>query len=182
MNKFLILFLSVFLSLGALAQDYNPEPEKDDSGPSFKDRLVLDGNVVLQFGNITVLGANPQIGYRITETLTAGIGYNYQYFSFNYGNGTRAVDALYGPTAFANARIFDNYFLRADFQTLKYVQSSNLDANAFEFNLDRLLLGGGMIQPISDRVSAYFGAFIDVLSPNPTPIVRAGIQAGFGRW
>lgn len=183
MKYLLSLSFSLFLCLITFGQDYNPVIEDSkDKGPSFIDRLVIDGNVMLQFGNITVLGANPQLGYRITETFTAGLGYNYQYFSFRFGNGTKATDALYGPTAFANARIFDNYFLRADFQKLTYAQSSNTDADSYEFNLDRLLLGGGMIQPVGGRVSAYFGVFIDVLAPRPQPIFRGGIQAGLGRW
>lgn len=67
----------------------------------------MGGNVSAQFGNATFIEISPLVGYRITEDLTSGVGFTYQYLSENY-NVYNFYD--YKATVMG-ARIFSQYDL-----------------------------------------------------------------------
>jgi len=51
------------------------------SGSSFdKSKLSFGGNLSLQFGDYTVVGISPQVGYDFNKYFTAGAGIGYTYF------------------------------------------------------------------------------------------------------
>jgi len=51
------------------------------SGSSFdKSKLSFGGNLSLQFGDYTVVGISPQVGYDFNKYFTAGAGLGYTYF------------------------------------------------------------------------------------------------------
>ena len=54
---------------------------KSSSGSSFdKNKLSFGGNISLQFGDYTVVGISPQVGYDFNKYFTAGAGLGYTYF------------------------------------------------------------------------------------------------------
>lgn len=159
----------------------NAQLEKEDNKSDWKDKIVVDGNLALQFGTYTLIGGNPQIGYRITERILAGAGYSYYLNSVRI-NAIRFNDKLHGPTAFTRVLVTDNLFARADFQSLTYVLDSASDAPPETFNRDRLFIGGGYRQPVSQRINLTAGVYLDVLDPVAQPVFRAGVEAGFGNW
>ena len=71
----IILFISALFSF---AQD---EKEEEQKKGFQKDRLFVGGNFGLTFGNYTLINVSPQIGYRFTQHLAAGVGLNFQYVS-----------------------------------------------------------------------------------------------------
>ncbi len=170
------LIFSVFIG-------YSQSDENSVDKPKWTDRLVIDGNVALQFGTFTLIGGNPQLGYRFTDRIVAGAGYSYFYSSFRSG-GVKFADRIHGPTAFSRVLVNENIFARADYQRLTYTQVNGIEGldNTVFRPADRLFLGGGYRQPISSRMFATAAVFIDVLDPNPQPFFRAGIEAGLGRW
>ena len=70
---------------------------------TFKQRLRIGGGISgLQFGNPTILGASPMLGYQATNTLILGLGGTYQYtrYSSFFGSGPVKISQL-GYRAFA---------------------------------------------------------------------------------
>ncbi|MBB4037936.1 hypothetical protein GGR21_003860 [Dysgonomonas hofstadii] len=54
---------------------------RSSSGSSFDmSKLSFGGNLSLQFGDYTVVGISPQVGYDFNKYLTAGAGLGYTYF------------------------------------------------------------------------------------------------------
>ena len=177
MRAILLLLSSFLLATSISAQ----QVENEEKQSNWKDKLVLDGNLALRFGASTLIGGNPQIGYRITDKIIAGAGYSYFLSSTKIGS-VKYNDKLHGPTAFTRLLVTDNLFARADYQSLMYVLDSASDAPPQTFNRDRLFLGGGYRYPLSSRVNFTGGLFLDVLDPSARPVFRAGVEAGFGRW
>jgi len=174
----ILLLLSSFL----LATSINAQQvENEEKQSNWKEKLVLDGNLALRFGAPTLIGGNPQIGYRITDKILAGAGYSY-FLSTTKVRSVKYNDKLHGPTAFTRVLVTDNLFARADYQSLMYVLDSASDAPPQTFGRDRLFLGGGYRYPLGSRVNFTGGLFLDVLDPAASPVFRAGVEAGFGRW
>lgn len=46
-------------------------------------KLSIGGNFSLQFGDYTVIGISPQVGYDFSKYFTAGAGFGYTYFKEN---------------------------------------------------------------------------------------------------
>ncbi len=171
-----IFLCSIFISFTLFGQDENEEERA-----SLKDKIVIDGNLSLQFGTFTLVGGNPQIGYRFTDRIVAGVGYSYYLNSFRAA-GVRFNDKLHGPTAFGRVLVNESLFIRSDYQNLTYILDNASDAPPETFNRDRLYLGGGYRTPISNRIYATVGVYLDVLDQTATPFFRAGIEAGLGNW
>ena len=90
MKKIVLLFSLVFvLSVIIQAQqdtipEVTPEPEPAKEKKEKKPRsqkVFFGGAVGLSFGSYTRIAVYPQIGYRITPKLTAGIELGYIYIS-----------------------------------------------------------------------------------------------------
>lgn len=58
---------------------------RQSSGSGFdKSKLSFGGNISLQFGDYTVVGISPQVGYDFNKYFTAGAGLGYTYFKDKY--------------------------------------------------------------------------------------------------
>lgn len=73
-----VLCILLFLLAANLAySQYSRETKKSGFDMS---RLSIGGNFSLQFGNYTVIGISPQVGYNFSKYFTAGAGFGYTYF------------------------------------------------------------------------------------------------------
>lgn len=181
--KLILAGLFVFLSCACMAQDdeFLIEEEPTDKY-QLKDHLVLDMNFLLQFGTVTTLGANPQLGYRVTPRITAGAGYNYIQQSVLINNfGDRVKDKFIGPTVFGSVMVYEGYFIRTDYQWLTLLLDNGTSIPS-EFLLDRWLIGVGNRNIVSRKLAISGGIYIDVKSPVLQPVFRTGIEYSFGGW
>lgn len=109
MKKLFLIFSFLFsISIGSYAQIYvdnqgnvydqrkktaagNKQAMKNTgraSGSSFdKSKLSIGGNFSLQFGDYTVIGISPQVGYDFSKYFTAGAGLGYTYYKDKYYAG-----------------------------------------------------------------------------------------------
>ncbi|RYY22346.1 MAG: hypothetical protein EOO04_15975 [Chitinophagaceae bacterium] len=78
----MILVLLMF-SQAVNAQDDAPVEKRGFD----RSRLFGGGSFALNFGNITIINISPQVGYRFSRYLAAGVGVNGQYSSFKTING-----------------------------------------------------------------------------------------------
>ncbi len=181
--------------------------EEDKEKLSFKEHLFTGGSVTVSFFNgATILGANPILGYKLTNWADAGIVFNYTYAGQRdvYEIDDKYRQFVYGGGVFARLYPVRFLFLQGqlehNFTKVKYRPASayylpydaKLEANS-------LLLGAGYTQgrEPGSNTFYYFSVLFDVLkqenSPyveriyNPStnsisvrilPIIRAGVNIG----
>ncbi len=167
------------MTVFAIAMHAQNQPSK----PAFKDRLVFGGDFSLAFGNNTLVGISPQVGYKITDKWIAGVGLNYYYFSFNSPGYVKYSTSMYGGNYFTRYHILDQLFVHTEFQgiNVEYYESP------FSNELTRgwvpiWYVGGGFYARIGSN--AYLGATIlidlieDHRSPWSNPVFRVGGMLG----
>lgn len=124
----------------------------------------MGGGLMLgnQFTNVHLL---PQIGYRFTESVTAGIGGHFQYFK----NTQLSSEAflIYGGNIFARNMLSENLFIQAEYQMLNFREEWGTYA----------LIGGGYIP---NGRGMYISAYM-VLYPQYSELYRVPfiIRGGF---
>ncbi len=202
MKKLIAVFLLASVSFSAMAQD-----EEEEKTGFRKDKLFTGGGVSVGFGSRqTVLGANPVLGYSLTDWLDAGIALNYVYSSIRdyYLPGDKLRQTLYGPGVFTRlfpARIiFVQAQYERNFSRQKYREFDGSSQLTSKVASNSLLLGGGVAlgrQPGSNTffyISMLFDVIGDINSPyvnveydpnNPgaqrkeiRPLIRTGVSIG----
>ena len=105
-------------------------------------RVTVGGGLGLTFGTVTLIEIAPTFGYYLTQSLLAGIGGNYTYFSddrFNFNT------SIYGGNVFAE------YFIQGTPITL-HVEPEfiNFESTVQQtrINVFNFLVGGGIRQKI----------------------------------
>ncbi|MFI5135756.1 MAG: hypothetical protein ACHQD9_07875 [Chitinophagales bacterium] len=187
-SRFVLLaFLFLFPLFSFSQADSSKHQSQNYSKPKPKNnimnRIYIGGYLSLSFGTVTYIAIAPQVGYRFTNNLTAGVGFNYQYYQDNYYNYHTNV---YGGLIFARYNVYKGLFLEGDFED-NNLDVYNVDINTGNYFLTRqwvpsLLLGGGYSGGGSHG-GFYISILYDVLqNPNSPyygiPVIRAGV--GFG--
>lgn len=145
------------------------------------DRIYYGGSVSLSFGNVFRIGFFPMIGYKLTPKASLGFEVGYEYLK--YDNPSTST-SNYGGSVFAHYRIIPQAYAKAKFSLLSYETFSFSGASS-RSAVPFLLLGGGAVQRLSPRTSAYVEVLFDVLqdskSPydNWEPFITAGVGVGF---
>ena len=177
MKKVALCALLVFSCMIGLGQQ-NEKPKKKTV--PFKDRLVYSGDISLQFGNFTFIGANPNVGYRWNDWFVTGVGVHYYYISTRFFN-----DNLYGGQVFARARVFEGAFLMTELQTTNTLESVRFlepGAEAGRVWVPQWYLGAGYFYNIGESVniggSVLFDLIDDPNSPWQNPQIRGGVIIG----
>ncbi|MBL3656792.1 hypothetical protein [Fulvivirga sediminis] len=153
MKRIVVFFVLSLLTVGAFAQkqvDFENEP-------SFWDRVYFGGGLgFFSDNNQTNLSVSPVVGYMITTNLSAGLGLTYQYIKWkNLDKNTN----LYGGNTFVRYNI-KQFFLQGEYNLINYpVYDSDFQDRE---NMSRVLLGGGISQPIGERAAINFMALYDV--------------------
>jgi hypothetical protein len=91
------------------------EEEEEKSHKFRRDNIFIGGAIGLGLSNGGFsAGANPEIGYSITNWLDAGISTNFNYYSYSaeYNGGTRQRSFNYGAGTFVRVFPIRNVFLQ----------------------------------------------------------------------
>ena len=146
--KNILILCTLFCTIPVLsAQENNGDTEDEEekvSSLNFKDRLTYNLGGGLMIGTYTNISLQPQIGYRITNNLTMGLGGNFQYYKNSYLSTDPFL--VYGGSAFSRYRLSYRLFAQAEYQVLQY------NGNLGEYGL----LGGGYVSPDGFYVSAFY--------------------------
>lgn len=180
------LFCSFLLfGLNGIAQpdDYvNARPSNDSQKENMNDltnreRTVVGGSLGLGLsssnGSGMFYGAlTPLVGYRVTERLSAGVGFNYTYYK------TRLYEEqIYAGIAWARLGLFNGLFACAEIDQVNAPIYSMGSMKRESFPL--VLAGGGISQGIGPGIGTYFQIMYDfteeVRSPYGPLIIRGGI-------
>lgn len=149
------------------------------------DRVYFGGGFGLSTGNnATNISISPQVGYKITPRLSAGVGVSYQYVGF------RTIDASlsnYGWSVFSRFNITQQFFAYTEFEDLQFEYfTSNTAEQKARLGYNSLLIGAGYTEAITDRASFSISALYNLLYDLADPIqpynspwqIRAGIGLG----
>ncbi|MBN9482776.1 MAG: hypothetical protein BGO70_07870 [Bacteroidetes bacterium 43-93] len=173
-------------------------------------RIIFGGGMGLAFGTVTDISVAPVLGYRFTDNFAAGIGLGYEYlrikdyFQFQDPNNANGgviykpyVANIYSPSVWTRYRFYKNLFAEVEYEhnfmtakeyTPVYDASTvlgfNFAADKVNRNVPSVLVGIGLRQPITDRVSLLLMGMYDVLQKEYSPykntlIIRFGVVAGF---
>jgi hypothetical protein len=192
---------TVYSSSGKPVSQYRLKQQQKEETRGFdKSKIIYGGGLTLGAGNgFFNAGISPIIGYRITDNFAAGVGLGYQYLSAkNYWMVRHPVTladeyhplriSIYTGSVWARYVIWNNIFVHAEPEMniwsarRPFYDGSNppkLMKRDEGFSVPRMLVGGGLRQPISDRASFVVTVLYDVLKHKDSPYSPLDIRFGF---
>jgi hypothetical protein len=197
-KKLLFNFALSILMLNALAQEtsrdslaapveanqsVSQDTQVQQQRPPLKNKLYFGGYINLSFGNYTVIGAEPLVGYKITPKLSAGVKLRYDYIK-DKRYSTTYNTSNYGGSIFARYRIIPALYLHAEYAAYNYelyYASEESERKWIPF----LFLGAGYSQRLGGNTWLNIQILFDVLHNSNSPYNRwepfysVGIGVGF---
>jgi len=180
---FIISFCTSILF--AFAQEEDEVKEKGFQ----KEKLFVGGYFGLTFGDYTLIGITPQIGYRFTNHFAAGVGLNLQYVnskSKDYNGDTyyQTSQGVAGLNVFGRLYPIQYFMIQVQpemnyiFGKEKYYQTNYQNEQEYNLNseiIPSLLLGGGLVLPSGGRGAFITSVFYDVLQDPGSPYGKRAI-------
>jgi hypothetical protein len=183
--KVFIIGSFLLFGLNAFAQpdDYvNSLPSNDKSKQSLNDlthreRTVVGGSLGLGLSSSNGSGMfygslTPLVGYRVTERLSAGVGFNYTYYKSRLYE-----EQFYAGIAWARLGLFNGLFACAEIDQVNAPVYSMGGITRESFPL--VLAGGGISQGIGHGLGSYFQIMYDFTEEARSPygplIIRGGL-------
>lgn len=136
------------------------------------------GSVTVSFSGATRVGLFPLVGYKATRELSLGAKMGLEYVSYSGFSATN-----YAAGAFARYRFVPQAYAHSEFQYVNFEQP--VVNGSTRTWIPFLLLGGGFVQPVGDRSSAYVEVLFDVLQDSGSPyrdwqpVINVGVGVGF---
>ncbi|MCD4772417.1 MAG: hypothetical protein K8R41_03420 [Bacteroidales bacterium] len=173
-RKILTILIGLFLIVGFSNSLRSQEVEREYT----QKRYVVGSGFGFQFGTITVIELSPEIGYKITDNLTTGVGFSYQYYK-----DSRYIPEyksnIIGGSVFARYYVYRDFFAHAEYQMLKYDYMDWSSGNEEEVTADGILVGAGYRQWIGKNVfsnlTVLFNINESLYYPYTSPIFRVGV-------
>lgn len=181
LKRTILIIVLLTTSTFSFAQD--EETDETEKKGFQKERLFVGGNFGLTFGNYTLINVSPQIGYRFTKHLAAGVGLNFQYVSlkredYNGDAYYKTSQGVTGLNVFGRVYPIQYFMFQVQpemnyiFGKEKYFQTSYQNAQEYNLNAEivpSLLLGGGLVLPSGGRGAFIASLFSDVLQKDNSP-------------
>lgn len=98
-----------------MAQRDEEEPDVRDM--TTRERIFVGGSLGLQFGTVTSIIIAPQVGYRFTNRISAGVGGTYQYLN-DRQFGRNFSTSIYGGSVFARYLVIPQAFVHGEYERL----------------------------------------------------------------
>ena len=185
MKKILLSILFLASVLGLEAQYLEKDPP-----PSPVQRIFFGGNLDMGFGTVTQISLSPEVGYRITNRLSAGVGIDYM---FVYSEEYNFKGSIFGGSVFASFTVIKSLgelipFLGTDMGILVYGQFSYTNMGKFYTALSgeepmwiaSPMLGLGFQVPIGQRsymvLSVMYNFDESMYSIYSNPVVKVSYQ------
>ena len=175
-----MLLLFVCISLSVFGQgSKTANDEKVDEGFKFKkENVVLDGNIGVQIGTVTVIDISPVLAYRFTPKFIAGPGAVFRYYQVGSSSAT-----FYGWKFMSRYYPLQQLFVHAEFEQL-FIPDLTNQSNVVNRRraISSLPVGVGYVQsagPTSIYAMILYNLLDGPNSPYTNPIVRIGVTTGF---
>lgn len=185
MKKIIFFILLLFFVYNLDAQYLEKEPP-----PTPVQRIFYGGNLDMAFGMVTQISLSPEVGYRITNRLSAGVGIDYM---FVYSEEYNFKGSIFGGNVFASFTVIKSLgdlipFLGTDMGILIYGQFSYTNMGKFYSVLSgdepmwiaSPMLGLGFQVPIGQRsymlLSVMYNFDESMYSIYSNPVVKVSYQ------
>lgn len=162
------------------------KPELDKPKKSIMNDLFFGGYVRLSFGDYSVIGIEPMVGYRVSKKFSTGVKLRYDYIRDSRYAETQ-TSSNYGGSIFGRYRITPKFYAQLEpamyNYELFYVNGGNITSER-EW-VPYLFAGGGVRQPLGGKAWVYgeimFDLLMDDKSPYDdwTPFFSIGVGTGF---
>ncbi len=162
MKKFVLVLMAIVVTAQSIkAQD---EPEQPEKKGFDKSKLFFGGNFGLGFGTNTFVNVSPQVGYRFNDYLAAGVGVNFNYYSYKYYNYDGS-DLYRESLGYSGLNVFGRVFpikfiiiqaqpeLNYSWGSRKFYDGTAKERLPGQF-VPSLLIGGGAAIPMGTRNGA----------------------------
>lgn len=162
-----------------------PEQHKQEERMSdftHRERTVVGGALGLGLSSSNGYGmfygaVTPLVGYRLTERLSAGVGFNYTYYKSRIYQ-----EQYYAAIAWARLGLFNGIYACAELNQVNAPVYSMGSITRETFPL--VLAGGGISQGIGHGLGSYFQIMYDFTEEERSPygplIIRGGILIPLG--
>lgn len=151
----LVLFGVLYITESSAQENYGNALGNDR--PAWIDKIYVGGGLG-GFGissDRVWVNVSGQVGYRITDKWNAGVGLTYQYFKWKTPPEQSFND--YGLNFFTQYVVYKPFFVMAQYEILF------LDTFEGRTNEDRMLIGGGISQPMGGKGFVNLYALYNVL-------------------
>jgi hypothetical protein len=182
MKKLVLICVGVVMGLSALAQPGNDDyvqpsnsPNEEKEWEAFKkltprERTVVGGNFSFLVGTSSYIFLEPQLGYRLTNRLSAGASAGYMYF----GNRSYS-ESIYMGSGWARLGIINGLFACAEYSMVN--RQSFYQANLRE-TFPIFLVGGGISQGSKYGIGYSFQILYDLSEDERSPYGPLAFKAG----
>jgi hypothetical protein len=159
------------------------KPPASGSRKDNRGTIFYGGYINLSFGSYTVIGIEPMVGVKLTPRLSSGVKVRYDYIKDDRYDKSRTT-STYGGSIFGRYLLTPKFYAHAEAATYnheKFYLGGGSDREWVPF----LFLGGGFIQPMSERTWLTAEILFDVLHDNNSPyedwapFFSIGVGTGF---
>lgn len=157
-----------------------PEPKKDQA---WKQKIYYGGYINFSLGTYRVFGVEPMIGYKLTERISLGAKFRYEYISDNRYSSEYNT-STYGASVFGRMKLIKQLYFHAEYAGYNYELYDEFGNSEREW-VPFLFIGGGLNQPLGKRASLNAQVLFDVLQSSKSPYRKwepfysVGIGVGF---
>src|SRR5688572_6138626 len=137
-------------------------------GVPAKERILVGGGLGLGFSNVQdFVSVSPEVSYRVTARLMAGMGFSYRYTNYKYYRPSIKLHD-YGVNPFFRFIVYKQIFIHAETEVLNYEFPSS-PSETVRKNFTSFLAGVGLFQPAGGRANFYIMALYNLSYQNPIP-------------
>ena len=135
--------------------------------PNNQQKIFYGGNLGASFGNYTMVGIYPLVGYNLTPKFSVGVKFLYQYISDKRYEETY-TSSNYGGSLFARFRIIPQIYLHAEYAQMSYELYNGLGESS-RTSIPFVFLGAGYRQSLGGAVWLNAQVLFDVLQDSNSP-------------
>lgn len=174
-RKNILFFLFLILAFSVFGQDFEENKAEDKPKKKLSDKVFFGGTFGLQFGSITIIEAQPLIGYKFHPKVHAGVSVVYSYMKYNQYD---LSSYYYGPKVFTNVYVYQNVFLQAEMEMLNVERYDSYGSLGERMWLPGAKAGIGYQQMISGRVGVCMSLLWNFIATSDTPYTNPEFKIG----
>jgi len=171
---FIALFLILFNGVSAQTISNGDDSSKAKSSYNIRDKVFFGGNLGAQFGTNTMINVSPLVGYKLTDKISIGTQFIYNYVNLQYSN-YRYKDNIFGYSAFGRVFVFKDFFATTAYEVI----SGRFDGSGKRINVPSWFVGGGYYFRMSDRSGLSVAGLYNLTPSLYTPYSNPTLNIGF---
>ena len=165
--SFIISLLVTSFCYAQVSDSTNVEDPLKTESKFDKSKLYYGGYVNASFGNYTVIGATPLVGYKVNPKFSVGAQIAYEYVK-DKRYETDYETSNYGISLFSRYRLVPQLYAHLEFSEMNYKLYNSLGESRRTW-VPFLYVGGGYSQPVSRNTWFNIQVLFDVINHEDSP-------------